>query len=178
MCSQPISLKQLFSWVCKCTGLATCLFKRVERMFLMWASAGFHWKSAYNNTFPHEFIFEMTVIHLFKALPRINTTQFDNNFSSRKARERNEIKVCMLGPIITWVFACLNNTKIQTLVLLTHQPFHYTLITCYPTSDPSFGLTIIQHFSVFITNLHYHHLSLSIDNFKFKTIKNTFIYFF
>lgn len=35
MCSQPISLKQLFSWVCKCTRLATCLFKRAGRMFLM-----------------------------------------------------------------------------------------------------------------------------------------------
>lgn len=65
----------------------------------MWASADFHWKSAYDNTFPHKFILKNfnDSYTFFKVLPKVNKSQFVNNFSSRKAHERNE--VCMSGSI-------------------------------------------------------------------------------
>lgn len=58
----------------------------------------------------------MTITHYFKVLPRVNKTQFVNNFSSRKAHERNEVKVRMSGPTIGLLLTFLLDldTKIQT----------------------------------------------------------------
>lgn len=134
MCSQPISLKQLFSCVCKCTGLATCLFKRVGRMFLMWASAGFHRKSAYNNTFLHEFIFlndSYVLLRLYQDLTQLNLV----TIFMEKSTWKNEINVHMLGPItwfIAWIFPWPKETKIWTCVphppdflpYHSYSPFH------------------------------------------------------